>query len=194
VSVRRGRIVALRESPGGHVVTVLGDSTEFGSVRTYPVARRKGEWLGVPAAEIPDGRLGWIRDDPAQLGYETTPYRLEADLSEREVVLRRGRRIVDAFPVTVGAAGSPTPPGRYAVTDGLVVEGPGDYYGCCVLALSGHQPDLPAGWIGGDRIAIHGTPAEIGGASSAGCLRARDSDLRMLFETIPLGTPVLIRS
>jgi lipoprotein-anchoring transpeptidase ErfK/SrfK len=62
-----------------------------------------------------------------------------------------------------------------------------------VLALSGHQPNLPSGWIGGDRMAIHGTPEEIGIANSAGCLRASDSDMQALFRRIPLGTPVLIR-
>ena len=43
-------------------------------------------------------------------------------------------------------------------------------YGCCILALSGHQDNLPAGWPGGDRLAIHGGSG-IGSADSAGCLR-----------------------
>ena len=193
VSVRLGRRVALRESPGGPVVTVLKDRTEFGSIRKHWVVHRKRGWLGVPAAEIPDGRLGWIRDDPAKLEYEATPYRIEADLSAREVVLRRGRTVVRRIAVTVGAPGSPTPPGRYAVTDGLVVKGSRDSYGCCILALTGHQPNLPPGWIGGDRIAIHGTPGTVGSAASSGCLRARDADVRALFRAIPLGTPVRIR-
>jgi lipoprotein-anchoring transpeptidase ErfK/SrfK len=54
---------------------------------------------------------------------------------------------------------------------------------------------LPAGWRGGDRVAIHGTsaPWTIGQASSAGCLHARDADLAYLMRIVPLGTPVLIR-
>lgn len=31
-------------------------------------------------------------------------------------------------------------------------------YGCCVLALTGRQPNVPQGWKGGNRLAIHGTP------------------------------------
>jgi len=68
-------------------------------------------------------------------------------------------------------------------------------YGCCILALSGHQEQLPPGWRGGDRLAIHGTNsvATIGAAGSAGCLRASDADMRSLMERVPLGTPVFIR-
>ena len=72
--------------------------------------------------------------------------------------------------------------------------GVGPWYGCCVLALSGHQDNLPAGWIGGNRIAIHGTPGSVGGAESHGCLRASDPDMIALFARVPLGAPVFIRA
>ena len=68
--------------------------------------------------------------------------------------------------VAIGRPGSETPTGRFAVTDKLNGASFGSYYGCCVLALNGHQPKLPAGWSGGDRLAIHGTnsPGTIGNA------------------------------
>jgi lipoprotein-anchoring transpeptidase ErfK/SrfK len=95
----------------------------------------------------------------------------------------------------VGAFDSPTPTGRFAVTDKL--DG-GDFssaYACCILALSAVQTNLPAGWAGGNRVAIHGTvsASDFGRAVSAGCVHARDSDLRYLMRVVPLGTPVLIR-
>ena len=92
--------------------------------------------------------------------------------------------------------GSETPTGRFAVTDKLSGPRFGPYYGCCILALNGKQPNLPAGWQGGNRLAIHGTnsPGTIGAAASAGCLRAGDADLRLLMRRVPLGTPVFIRS
>jgi lipoprotein-anchoring transpeptidase ErfK/SrfK len=123
-------------------------------------------------------------------------YSLHADLSARRLELRRGGRRIASFPVAVGRPGSSTPTGRFAVTDKLSGSRFGPYYGCCVLALSGHQPHLPAGWSGGSRLAIHGTdaPGSIGQPSSAGCLRAADTDLRMLMRRVPLGTPVFIRS
>ena len=71
----------------------------------------------------------------------------------------------------------------------------GPYHGCCILALSGHQPNTPPGWTGGNRLAIHGTdaPGTIGAAASAGCLRAAEGDLRVLMDTVPVGTPMFIR-
>ncbi|MFL6040049.1 MAG: L,D-transpeptidase [Gaiellales bacterium] len=65
-----------------------------------------------------------------------------------------------------------TPTGRFFVTDLVVTGDPGGPFGWFALGLSGHQPNLPAGWGGGDQLAIHGTnrPSTIGGAASAGCV------------------------
>jgi hypothetical protein len=191
--VRDGAKVELHSSPDGPVVATLGAKTEFDSPRTFYVAKRSGEWLGVPAAALPDGHLGWIRDDPAQLDFGSTAYSLHADLSQRTVDLLYGKRLVSRIPVTVGAAGTTTPPGTFAVTDGLAGRGVGPWYGCCILALTGHQANLPSDWIGGDRIAIHGTPGPVGGAASHGCLRASNRDMVTLFALVPLGAPVFVR-
>jgi len=191
--VREGEEVELRSSPGGEVIAKLGDETEFGSERNFWVQRTDGDWFGVPAAELGNGELGWIRNDSDELELYETSYYVVADVSERWLELGYGNRLLERIPVTVGAPGSPTPTGRYSITDGLAGEGVGPYYGCCILALSGHQPNLPADWLGGDRIAIHGTPGAIGGALSAGCLRASDMDMVSLFARLPLGAPVFIR-
>jgi hypothetical protein len=193
-TVEPGHRVALRASPGGRVITRVGAHTEFGSMRVFWIARVSGAWLGVPAPELPEGQLGWIRDDRFALDLTQTQFWITADVSARELELHYGDRVLDRFPVSVGSPGSPTPPGDYSVTDGLVGRGLGSWYGCCVLALSGHQPNLPSGWIGGNRMAIHGTPGSIGGATSYGCLRASDPDMISLFARVPLGAPVFIRS
>ena len=75
--------------------------------------------------------------------------------------------------MAIGRPESPTPTGRFAVTDKLDGTAFSSTYGCCVVALSGHQHRLPAGWQGGDRLALHGTdaPSTVGAAASAGCLR-----------------------
>ena len=72
---------------------------------------------------------------------------------------------------------------------------PGSPYGCCALALTGHQTKLLAGWPGGDRLAIHGTPQPetIGKEISLGCMRAHRRDIRALMRTVPLGSPVTVR-
>ena len=82
------------------------------------------------------------------------------------------------------------------MTDKLRVNDPASPYGCCVLALTGHQTKLPADWPGGDRLAIHAAkdPSSIGRAVSLGCMRVRSAEARWLLRVVPLGTPIFIRS
>jgi len=193
-TVRPGQRIALHESPGGQVLKTVGDRTEFGSIRVYWIERVRGDWFGVPTPDLPDNQLAWIKDNRFALNLSQTRFWITADISRRLLELRYGKRILQRVRVTVGSETSPTPLGNYAVTDGLVGRGLGPWYGCCVLALSGHQNNLPSGWIGGNRIAIHGTPGAVGGADSHGCLRASNPDMIALFARVPLGAPVLIRA
>jgi hypothetical protein len=193
LAVVRGT-VPLRARPAGRVVARAGATTEFGTTRVLSVAARRGPWLGVVATELPNGRLAWVNRRNPGLRLRRTAYSLHADLSRRRLELRRGGRVIRRVEVAIGRPGSETPTGRFSVTDKLSGSRFGPYYGCCILALSGHQTHLPAGWPGGDRLAIHGTdsPATIGTAASAGCLRAADSALRALMRRVPLGTPVVV--
>jgi L,D-transpeptidase catalytic domain len=193
-TVLPGRRIALHTSPGGGVFEQVASRTEFGSARAYWIERVSGSWFGVPTPDLPNGKLAWIRDDRRDLGISQTHFWLTADLSTHRMELHYAKRLLERFPVTVGSENSPTPVGNYSVTDGLRGGGIGPWYGCCILALSGHQDRLPAGWIGGNRIAIHGTPDSVGGADSHGCLRASDPDMVSLFERVPLGAPVFIRA
>jgi hypothetical protein len=193
LAVVKGEL-AFSERPGGPAVGTVGATTEFGSRQVLGVAARRGRWLGVVSSARPNGALAWVRRDAA-LTIQRTRWSLHADLSERSLTLRRNGHVVRRLAVAIGRPGSDTPTGRFAVTDKLTGSKYGAYYGCCVLALSGHQPNTPPGWTGGDRLAIHGTdsPATIGTPASAGCLRAGDADLRVLMAKVPLGTPVFIR-
>jgi hypothetical protein len=192
--VRPGRVVAIRSKPGGRIIARLDAVTEFGSQQTFGVVARRGRWVGLTTSALPNGHVGWL---PAKrsLKVTRTSVTLMLDLSERRLVLLRGGRVRRRMTVGVGRPSSPTPKGRFAVTDKLSGSRYGSfYYGCCIIALSAHQPNLPAGWRGGDRIAIHGTtdPSSIGAAASAGCLRASESDLRVLARAVPLGAQVII--
>lgn len=188
------RSTPLYASPGGTVVARVGARTEFGSPQTLGVLRHRGRWLAVVSTLRPNGRVSWVRERAVRL--TRTDISLTLDRSRRVLILKRGSKVVRRMTVGVGRAESPTPTGRFAVTDKLSGYNYGPYYGCCIVALSAHQPHLPAGWTGGDRIAIHGTnvPSSIGVASSAGCPHARDADLRVLMRRVPLGAPVFIRS
>jgi L,D-transpeptidase catalytic domain len=187
--------VALSERPGGPAVMRVGARTEFGSKQVLGVAARRRGWLGVVATGRPNNRLAWVRREQPGLRLRRTGYSLHADLSARTLTLRKDGRRVKRLTVAIGRPGSETPTGRFVVTDKLSGSSYGPYYGCCILALSGIQPNTPPGWTGGNRLAIHGTdsPSTIGAAASAGCLRASDADLYPLMRLVPLGTPVFIR-
>jgi hypothetical protein len=193
-TVKPGQRITLHASPGGRAFERVGAKTEFGSIRVFWIEQVRGDWFGVPTPDLPDGQLAWIKDNRFALELSQTRFWITADLSRRKLELHYGNRVLQRIRVTVGASSSPTPVGNYSVTDGLVGRGLGPWYGCCVLALSGHQSHLPSGWIGGNRIAIHGTPGSVGGADSHGCLRASDPDMIALFARVPLGTPVFIRA
>jgi hypothetical protein len=194
--VRPGHLLALHSRPFGPVVARVGSRTPFGSPRALGVlATRQGRWLAVTEASVGNNRSVWVDAGAGGLRYERTRLEVEVDLSSRTLVVRRGRAVIRRASIGVGRPGSPTPTGRFAVTDKLNGSAYSAAYGCCILALSAIQPDLPAGWSGGNRVAIHGTPSysDFGRAVSAGCVHAAEADLRYLMRTIPLGTPVLIR-
>jgi hypothetical protein len=190
----RGDSLLLRSRPGGAVVARLGSSTEFGSPLRLGVVKERGNWLGVVSTRLPNGRRGWVRGKDVRL--TVTDISLILDLSKRRLVLKRGDRAIRKMVVGIGRPSSPTPRGRFAVTDKLSGYRYSSAYGCCIVALSAHQPNLPAGWRGGDRIAIHGTnnPASIGVPSSAGCPHASYADMQALMRRVPLGAPVFVRA
>jgi hypothetical protein len=189
--------VALRARPFGPVIGRVGTTTPFGSPRALGILRTAaGRWLAVSDPSLGNGRLGWIDAREGGVSYSRTRLQLEVDLSSRTLVVRRDGIAIRRTNVGVGRPGSPTPTGRFSVTDKLNGPSYSRFYGCCILALSATQPNLPAGWTGGNRIAIHGTPsaADFGHAVSAGCVHASEGDLRYLMHTVPLGTPVLIHA
>jgi hypothetical protein len=190
----RHSTLLLRSRPAGAVVARLGTSTEFGSPLRLGVVKDRGRWLGVVSTRLPNGRLGWVRRSDVRLS--RTDISLTLDLSRRRLLLKRGDRVVRRIVVGIGRPSSPTPRGRAAVTDKLSGYRYSPVYGCCIVALSAHQPNLPAGWTGGNRIAIHGTnnAASIGVPSSAGCPHAGYADMQALMRRVPLGAPVFIRA
>jgi hypothetical protein len=190
--VRQGEKVEIRTGPGsGEPLRTVGSHTEFGSRRVFSVVRTEGRWAGVTTPFAGNGALGWVELDPRTLKAGWVRDEIVVDLSAFRAELVRGDRVLRSFSVTVGASGSPTPTGRFAVTDTFR----GDLnsaYGCCALALSALQPALPSGWLGGNRIAIHGTYGPLGVAASHGCVRAGNSDVSTLVDKAPPGTPVII--
>jgi lipoprotein-anchoring transpeptidase ErfK/SrfK len=184
---------ALRAAPRGRVVGRLRPRTEFGSPKVVSVLRERSGWLRVVVPERANGRPAWIRAAATRPG--ATNVSLHVDRSARRLLVRRGGRVLRRVRVAVGRPGTETPTGRFAVTDKLRTKRADSPYGCCALALSGHQPKLLPGWPGGDRLAIHATPQPetVGEAASLGCLRAETRDLQAMLQIVPLGAPVFVR-
>jgi lipoprotein-anchoring transpeptidase ErfK/SrfK len=184
--------VKIRSAPGAKVIKTLGSKTEFGSPTVLSVFRHTRHWAGVPTPLLPNGTLGWVKLNSSKLRSGWTSYEIDVDLSQRTAQLRRGAHVLRSFAVTIGAPGIDTPTGRFAVTD--TFRGNLDpAYGCCAVATTARQPHLPSGWLGGNRIAFHGTTGSLGLALSHGCIRASNEDVNLLVNRVPLGTPVVIQ-
>jgi hypothetical protein len=189
--IRPGREAVVRAAPNGPVVARVSSRTEFGSPQTFAVTRvLPGRRYRVVSTLLSNGRLGWIDAAPGTFALSRARVSLEIDLSAGLLRVRRGARVVRTIHVGTGAGATPTPVGRFALTDKLDGAAYSPVYGCCILALSAHQTHLPSGWTGGDRIAIHG--GSTAGAVSTGCLHAEMSDLRYLMRVAPLGALVVI--
>lgn len=191
--VRRGQAAKLRARPGGKVVARVKSRTEFGSQQTLTVVERRGAWAGVTSSKRPNRRLGWVKEDASAFERARTEVSLRIDLSKRTLTYKKGRT-QRTVRVGIGGSASPTPTGRFAITDKLRGARYRNAYGCCILAMSGRQERIPPGWTGGNRLAIHGAsaPQRFTGAT-AGCVRAEARALKMLMRNVPLGTPVFVQ-
>ena len=159
----------LHASPGSdRIVAQVGSRSTFGSATKLAVVGESGDWLGVISEQLGNRVRGFVRR--GQVAITHTPFSLEVNRSSRTVTVWRLGIRLRRVSVAIGARSTPTPRGRFAITDKLRDFWP-DYYGCCVLALSGRQTSDTPGWSGGDRLAIHAGTG-VGQAVSNGCLRA----------------------
>jgi hypothetical protein len=185
--------VVLRTAPGGKPLVRVGPRGPLGGPLVLGVVGVRGRWVQVTAEALPNGHFGWAKFG-RDVGVHPVRWALRASLSRRQLDVLRGARIVRTIPVAIGAPGSPTPTGRFAIAEKLT--GPfGPAFGPRILVLTARQPRLPAGWNTHITyyVAIHAGVGQ-GSAVSAGCLHMDEPDVRYLMRTVPLGTPVLISS
>ena len=160
---------------------------------TFLVRYRRKGWVKVDLPTRPNQSKGWVRRTDVDLSF--TQLRIEVRRNAHRLDLLDGDRVVSRTRIAVGEALSPTPPGRYFVTDVVRSREPKGFYGPYALGLSAHST-VYTSFEGGDgQVGIHGTnqPAAIGTDVSHGCIRVRNSVIRRLATRVPLGTPVVIR-
>lgn len=195
VSIERDLEITARPG-GGRILGTMPAGSRFYRTPTVAWVRRTsadGRFGLVDVPYVAERRSGWIRLRGLERSW--TRVRVTADLSDHRITVRRGSDVWFRAPAATGAAASPTPTGRYVVTDRVAFPG-GGYLGTFAFGMSGIQPNLPAGWTGGDQLAIHGTnaPSTIGRSASAGCLRVSEEVLERLKPLLRLGTPVVVRT
>lgn len=193
VHIERNLPVTSRPGGGRTVGVMPASSLQFGFPTVAWVLERSGDGrfgkVTVPYGGI--RRTGWIRLKGLKRSH--TMVKVRADLSLHRITVLKGDRVLMRFPAATGAPWTPTPVGKFFVTD-RVPFARGSYYGSFAFGISDVQTRLPAGWSGGAQLAIHGTnnPGSIGRSASAGCLRVSERALARLKPLLRLGTPVVI--
>lgn len=157
--------------------------------RQKPVADSwpKGLWSKASAQQVPSSRLANAKTQ------------VVVDLSDRRTYVYAGEEVIASYPIAVGKKGWETPTGSFQVIHMR-------HYPIWRHPITGKVfeagTDSPLGdrWIGfwsdgRNEIGFHGTPDVdlVGTAVSHGCLRMRNSDVRLLYEQVSLGTTVLVR-
>jgi lipoprotein-anchoring transpeptidase ErfK/SrfK len=110
--------VELHPTPGSpQVSATIASRTEFGSRTSLPVVAARGAWLEVISTKLRNGVYGFIR--LWQVRLTRSPVAIDVDLSGRLLRLWRRGTVVLRAAVGIGAARTPTPIGRFGVTDKL---------------------------------------------------------------------------
>lgn len=150
----------------------------------------QGTWLRLLLGVEPNGSSGWVHLSDVRV--RRAHDRIVVDMSGTRLRHFRDGKLLQRYRVAIGAAQTPTTPGRFFVWAKLPSD-PNGPYGSFVLGLSGFSEVL-TDWPGGGRMAIHGTndPSDRGHAVSHGCVRVYNPQM-MTLRDVPMGTPVLIR-
>ncbi len=196
IATARGRSVRVYATAHTHHARRLRQRT-FNGQRiplTFLVRTRRAGRVQVELPTRPNQSRGWVRASDVRLTF--TRLTIEVRRKAHRLRVLDGKRDVLSTRIGVGESISPTPPGRYFVTDVVRTKDPRGFYGPYALGLSAHST-VYTSFEGGDgQVGIHGTnqPRALGTDVSHGCIRVRNDVIRRLARQVPLGTPVVIRS
>jgi lipoprotein-anchoring transpeptidase ErfK/SrfK len=123
------------------------------------------------------------------------PRQIVVSISDRKLAVIEDGKVLRTFPVSVGAAVSPSPTGEFQIVNRLA--NPTYYHPGTVIPPGDDNPIGPR-WIGLSQkgFGIHGTnqPRSIGHAASHGCIRLNNRDVVQFFQMVSVGDTVSIRS
>lgn len=161
---------------------------------TFLVRSRRKGWVQVDLPTRPNQSRGWVHRTDVKLAF--TRLKIEVLRKKHRLRLLDTNKVLFETKIGVGRSVSPTPPGRYFVTDIVKPKNPSGFYGPYALGLSAHS-QVYSSFEGGDgQVGIHGTnaPAGLGTDVSHGCIRVENKVISRLAKLVPLGTPVLIQN
>jgi len=123
------------------------------------------------------------------------PRQVVVSVSDRKLAVLENGKVIRTFPVSVGAAVSPSPTGEFQIVNRLA--NPTYYHPGTVIPPGNDNPIGPR-WIGLSQkgFGIHGTnqPRSIGHAASHGCIRLNNRDIVQFFQMVSVGDTVSIHN
>jgi lipoprotein-anchoring transpeptidase ErfK/SrfK len=154
------------------------------------VLENQGEWMKVLITARPNHTTGWIKADDVTIA--ATDYRMELDLSTYHLKVFKGAEVFVETDVAIGKDSTPTPLGRFFVTEKIKNQSDTGVYGAWILPVNGYSEVLDTFDNGLPQVAFHGTnqPELIGTKASNGCVRISNDVVSKIAEAIPAGTPI----
>ncbi|HEU4942326.1 MAG TPA: L,D-transpeptidase family protein [Gaiellaceae bacterium] len=153
---------------------------------------RRGVWIRVRLATLPNGRTGWVKRKVLS-DWKEVRTRLVVDRRRLTATLYRRGKVVFRAPVGVGQPHWPTPRGEFYIRNQLYGFG-NPVYGPLAFGTSARSAVL-TDWPGGGFIGLHGTnqPHLLPGRVSHGCIRMKNGHILRLARLMPVGTPLTIQ-
>jgi lipoprotein-anchoring transpeptidase ErfK/SrfK len=199
IATAKGDPIDVHTEPAGPspVQTTLSPVTEYAIPRALLVVDQASAgaatWLQVLLPMRPNGSTGWI--EAADVTLSTTTYEIRVELGAHRLTLFDNGRVVLEAPTVNGKDATPTPLGRFYITDPVDLrDQPTGAYGAYALGLSGYSEVLMEFNGGPGQLAVHGTnnTALLGQDASNGCIRVDNETIVQIAGMVPVGTPVEI--
>ena len=187
-----GESVEIFAEPGGEVTHTLANPIPSGGPLVFVVDQYGAEgWHKVLLPVRPNGATGWVHE--AEITLTRHNYRILIELDEFRCTAFDHE--VPFFEGVVGVArdNTPTPGGRYYITELIQPIVSDSIYGIYAYGLSGYSEVLEEFNGGPGQLGLHGTndPDTLGTKVSSGCIRLHNDEITLLVERgLPLGTPV----